>query len=229
MCGRYTLKKPLPQIEERFEATIPSKEAQGPNFNACPGTLLPIISSEDPTHIVNAKWGLIPLWAQSEPKPSYFINATVEAILTTKSFKGPIERQRCLVLADGYYEWKTVGKLKIPYYVTLNQGELFAFAGIYETLGPQKELTFSLITQAPNPKLAYIHHRMPAILQPDQEKEWLDPRIKGQEAKDMLVQYAEEAISFHAVSNKLNKAGYNDASFIVPMEYTSIPTQGSLF
>lgn len=229
MCGRYTLKFPPAAVEERFDATSVLTEVPPPNYNASPATLLPIITNTSTRNLQNGRWGLVPLWAQKEPKPSYFINATLEGILTTKSFKDPIDHQRCLVVADGYYEWKTVGKIKIPYYVQIDGGKLFAFAAIYETLGPHHTPTFSLITQEASEKLAFIHHRMPAILLPEQEKAWLDKGMKGKEAKEMIVRYPDDLLHFFAVSDKVNKADGNDPSFILPKEYKAVPTQGSLF
>ncbi|MBC7389949.1 MAG: SOS response-associated peptidase [Opitutaceae bacterium] len=229
MCGRYTLKSTKAEIEKRFKSYADPGMQFEPNYNACPSSLLPIVTNKKTQTIINAKWGLVPAWSLNLASQASFVNATLEGILTTKSFKGPIENQRCIVIADGYYEWKTIGKIKIPYYVQINNGELFAFAGIYETNEDTNVLSFSLITMEPNSKLSFIHHRMPAILSPEQESLWLDSDINGKEAIEIITQYSESMLNFYTVSNRINKPGFNDENLIIPYKHENVATQGDLF
>lgn len=151
-----------------------------PATDIFPGTMLPIISMEDPAIAILARWGLIPRWAK-DPKIGYkMINARSETLTEKPAFRKPFLNGRCLVPATGFFEWQKQNDRKIPYRVTVNDQEIFAFAGLTDQWQDDKgerHRTFSIITTEPNSVLLPIHQRMPVILDRDQEAAWLNPDI----------------------------------------------------
>jgi putative SOS response-associated peptidase YedK len=173
MCGRYTLTRGE-QIRWRFGIEEFSETQIGPRYNVCPEQTMPVIVREETNQLEMMRWGLVPFWSK-EPK-SLAINARIEGVLTKPSFRKPIRSQRCLIPATGFYEWKKEGAEKTPFYILRKDGELFAFAGIYDEWhggGAETLKTFAIITTAPNELLSQVHNRMPLILQSDQESPWL--------------------------------------------------------
>ena len=175
MCGRYTITGGEKELEERFHAEFRYGKWT-PRYNAAPSQDLPIITNEHPDEIVAGHWGFVPFWVK-EAKPSdEIINARAETITEKPSFKQAVQKRRCLILADGFYEWKKSVPKKIPYRIILADSKPFAFAGIWElrkNAEGVEEPHFAIITVEPNEVMAPIHNRMPAILGKDQEKEWL--------------------------------------------------------
>ena len=172
MCGRYTLAK-TDGLIERFQIEAEIFDLT-PRYNIAPEQLLPVVVRDGRNRLQLMKWGLIPSWSK-EPK-SMAINARIEGILTKPSFRRPIRYHRCLIPATGFYEWKKGNTGKTPYYIRRKDGELFAFAGIYDIWNGTQEheiKTFAIITTAPDKFLAQVHNRMPVILQPEQETVWL--------------------------------------------------------
>lgn len=183
MCGRYTLLTDLSRIPDTFglEGAIPPV-SWGPNIS--PGEqILAVISREGHRYPLVLTWGLIPAWMKEPPKGGGFINARAETVDTKASFRDAFHHRRCLIVADGFYEWEKVeGKRKRPWLYTLRSGAPFALAGLYEI---QPAATGVIITTPPNDLIAPIHDRMPAILPPAHYDFWLDPmnrdyaRLKG--------------------------------------------------
>jgi putative SOS response-associated peptidase YedK len=177
MCGRYTLTKPE-EIPARFEISnqMPLYDA---SYNIPPASVNPIVVRRSPNKVELARWGLIPFWAK-DPRIGYkTINARAEDIANKPSFRKPIRSQRCLVPADGFYEWKTLtleGKPeKFPWYIGLKGRKLFAFAGVYEVanLDGHETFTYSIVTTIPNKTMENLHSRMPVILHQKDEDKWL--------------------------------------------------------
>lgn len=236
MCGRASLSKVEKELEERFMASFYSEELERynplPSFNIAPTHLHPVITNDDADHFQFFKWGLIPFWAKEASIGSKMINARIETIIEKSAFKNAIERRRCLIPFDGFYEWQKTEHGKVPYRITLRENKVFAVAGIWEKwLSPKKELihSFSIITQPANKLMAPIHDRMPAILLPEQERQWLDPKLSPTDALQLIKPYPTDAMKAYTVSKRVNKVAENDADLIVEVPYKAPPKQGTLF
>jgi len=235
MCGRSSLTKTEKELEERFQATFYTEDLERynplPNFNVAPTHVLPVITNQDPKHFRPMRWGLIPFWAK-DPKVGYkMINARIETV-EEKTFKNALEKRRCLVPFDGFYEWKTVGKKKKPYRITIQNGKLFTIAGLWETWkapNGEKIESFTLITQPANKMMSSIHDRMPAILLPEQEKLWIDPTLSTKEALQLIIPYPDEEMEAYPVSDRVGKVSENDAGLIERVEMEDDAPHGDLF
>ncbi len=165
MCGRYSIFTPKNALQIRFNAL--RAEALKPTYNAAPTQNLPVILNSEPTTINLCRWGLIPSWAKEERIGNRMINARAETLLQKPSFRIPFKKQRCLVLTDGFYEWKKTSDGKIPHRVSMRDDEPFAFAGIWEvwkTPDGEDVKSFSIITTEPNELMKPLHNRMPVII-----------------------------------------------------------------
>lgn len=174
MCGRYSFAIDDELIKERFGVSVRSAIYKA-RYNCAPSQELAVISNDHPDEVQFFRWGLIPFWAKDVSIGNKLINAKAETITEKPSFKNAFRKRRCLVPADGFYEWKK-NPAKTPYRITLNSGAPFAMAGIWERWNDgEGELihSFSIITTKPNELMAPIHDRMPAILLPEDEKRWL--------------------------------------------------------
>lgn len=177
MCGRFTLVTNLELWNARFQIEVIPFDMQ-PRYNIAPGQLIPaIISDHGNRRIGQLKWGLVPFWSKDEKVGYKMINAKSETLREKPAFKNLFARKRCIIPADGFYEWKKVGKEKQPMCITMKTGEPFAFAGLYDTwTSPEGEKVHSctIITTKPNDVVADIHDRMPVILRHEDEGVWLD-------------------------------------------------------
>jgi putative SOS response-associated peptidase YedK len=212
MCGRYTLTVDQRTVEERFGAKFVAGRFE-PTYNAAPGQQLPIICALAPHEIVYAKWGFVPEdWKNARPQ----INARVETADQKRTFSSSFRSRRCLVIADGFYEWKAMptGK-RVPYRFVLNDGEPFAMAGIYSREdGDDSPLTFAILTTAANEAVRPVHHRMPVILPLRAEKSWLPAAPSGM---TVFPPIAADLVSSYPVSTRVNDARFNQRSVIDPM------------
>jgi putative SOS response-associated peptidase YedK len=211
MCGRFTITAQPKIIEKRFGVKfIETDPKWHPNYNAAPSQLLPVITNEDPTHITLAQWGFIPEWDdQQRLKPQ--INARLESASSKRTFSDAFQSRHCLVLADGFYEWSKRGKLKQPYRFTLQDEQLFAFAGIWARQ-PDKDAppTFAILTTEATADVSSIHTRMPVILQTGKERNWL-PAAPGMVVIPPLPL---NTIRRYPVSSSVNDVAYSDHSAI---------------
>ncbi len=223
MCGRATLSKSKAALEKRFRAKFsPMDEDQSiVNYNVAPTQLHPVITNDHPDQIQFFKWGLIPFWAKDAKIGSRMINSRIETITEKPSFRNAIKRRRCLVPFDGFYEWKKIDKRKQPYYIHLKTKEVFAMAGIWEKWkhpeNGQLIYSFSVITQPPNKFMAPIHDRMPAILLPEEEKNWLDISIPPEEALQLIRPLEEDLLAAYPVSTQVNRVSENSPELLVPI------------
>ena len=168
MCGRSSLFVPQSELEQRFDAT--AVDPIVPRYNIAPREDLAVIRDDAPGEIRRHEWGLVPAWAD-DPDATRFINARAETVEEKPSFREAAERRRCLVLADGFYEWQERADGKQPFRVEREDGGPFAMAGLYE---PRDEgTTVTVITAPPNEVVAPLHHRMAVVLDPDEEGAWL--------------------------------------------------------
>lgn len=241
MCGRSSLTKTEKELEERFQATFYSDGLVQynplPNYNVAPSHMMPVITNMDKLHFQAYRWGLIPLWANDHKIGYKMINARIETLLEKSSFKMAVAKRRCLVPADGFYEWKkerdAVGKMiKQPYRIQTTDQEVFAMAGLWdrwEAPDGQMVLSFTVITQPPNEMMKDIHDRMPAILTPEQEELWLADDIPPQDLIDMIQPYPDDKMIAYPVSTRLNSVKYNDPKLIERFRPDTSSQQGSLF
>lgn len=179
MCGRFTLGKGREALIKHFDlAEAPELPAR---FNIAPTQSVAVVRARPASgerELVWQRWGLIPAWAKEAALGARTINARCETLAARPAFRQPFRQQRCLIPADGFYEWKPAGKTKQPFYIRLRGGELMAFAGLWDRwVSPAGEAVDSctIVTTPANELLAPLHDRMPAILPPEQYAAWLDP------------------------------------------------------
>jgi putative SOS response-associated peptidase YedK len=237
MCGRYRLSRRKQLVAEYFDA-IPGEEEWEPHYNIAPTQPVPVIrrnQKEGRSKLSLLRWGLIPSWdtgpALDYKKIGYTkINARAETVTTTASFREPFQSQRCLIPADGFYEWTKHGKARQPYCFEVGDGGVFAFAGLWDRwTGSRGEMieTCTILTTTPNPMLADIHDRMPVILQPVDYTLWLSSSSDSQRLLRLLVPYVGE-MHRYPVSTRVNQVQNDDLDCAKPVELEG-PLQGKLF
>jgi len=222
MCGRYTFTTPKPIIEQRFDATF--VQDVPPSYNAAPSQHLPIITNAEPGRIQLVRWGLLPGWVKdvkTAPKP---INARAETLSEKPSFRQLLQRRRCLVLADSFYEWQQAGGAKgpkTPHRILLREEQPFAFAGLWDEWADRSTgevvPTFTIITTEPNELMASLHNRMPVIL-PGRAAElaWLDDGVSAAAHQELLRPYAADLMREYVVSTQVNSPANNDPAVLAP-------------
>ena len=220
MCGRFVLCSPAKTIIEEFRVDKAAFEYI-PSYNVAP-TQNVVIVREDGTRILTQyKWGLIPSWAKDPGIGYSMINARAETIADKPAFSSSFKKKRCLVIADGFYEWKK-GKVKIPVYIRLKSGKPFGFAGLYSIWkSPEGEeiRTCAIITTEANEIVSAIHDRMPAIISKEHYDYWLDPGSYDREKLlSFLKPYDPEAMELYTVSKKVNSPSYNAPDNIAPVD-----------
>ncbi len=222
MCGRSSLNKVEIQLEERFGAKFYSDDITQynplPNFNVAPSHIMPIITSADTAHFMHARWGLIPSWALDKKVAFSMINARIETILEKKAFSSAFEHRRCLVPADGFYEWKRKSNgIKQPFRIMTTDQEIFAMAGLWDMwTSPEGEEihSFTILTQEPNELVKKIHNRMPIILTREQEVIWLNQEVPPLELIKMIEPYSQDHMKAYPVSTDLNNVHINNETLI---------------
>ena len=216
MCGRYSLNKSKIELEERFQAEMLGDFK--PRFNIAPTQLLPVLTSDSPKGFSFFYWGITPDFGQNKPVAQKLINARAETIHEKISFKNSFQQRRCLIPADGFYEWKRLGKkTKIPYRFTLREEEIFSFAGIweeYETVTGEVQHTFLILTTTPNEVVEEVHERMPVILNREAEKKWLDKYSSDSDLLKLLTPFPAELMLSYTVSPLVNSV-QNDSPGII--------------
>ncbi len=217
MCGRYTLKHDIQAIAQEFHVA-PSLQAV-PRYNIAPTQEVISVLQNGEAHLELLRWGLIPSWAKEESIGSKMINARAETLAEKPSVKRLLHSKRCLVVADGFYEWRQEGRgPKTPMYITLKDDELFAFAGLWDAwkdADGQVIRTCTIITTEPNELMASIHTRMPAILSRDAREIWLDTAIRDEHALlPLLAPYPADQMSVRPVSRLVNDPRREGAELI---------------
>ena len=216
MCGRFTLTYSISEVAKAFNVPVPPSLQTAPRYNIAPTQNVVAILPDETLDVL--RWGLVPSWAKDESIGSKMINARAETLAEKPSFKRLLNSKRCLVVADGFYEWKKEAGGKTPMYITLKNKELFAFAGLWDSWrSPEGEQirTCTLITTEPNDLVASIHNRMPVILSAEARKEWLDPALHDEHVLlSLLAPYPTEQMSARAVSRLVNNTQYDSAELI---------------
>ncbi len=231
MCGRFTLHHTLEELEERFaaEIAVPSAAETAPRYNIAPTQDILVVTQNGARHLQGCHWGLIPSWAKDPAIGNKMINARAETLAEKPSFRTALSRRRCLIPADGFYEWQNAaadlpsGKKapRTPMHIRLQGGGLFAFAGLWdEWHAPDGSSLRSctIITTAPNAVTAPIHDRMPVILHPEDEALWLDRSItNASDLLPLLIPYPADTMEAYAVSRSVNAPTMDDPELIVPV------------
>lgn len=220
MCGRFTISHFI-DLAERFEL---ANETVGlePRYNVAPTQATPVITASGGTRqLAMFRWGLIPNWAPDVSLGYKLINARAETLEAKPSFKNLLQKKRCLVIADGFFEWKKQGASKKPYRFMLKDGGLFAFAGLWDTwVSPAGEIlnSYAVVTTAANELVEPLHHRMPAILHKEHEALWLDHNLTDSVMlKNLLLPYPAELMAAYAVGTLVNSPQYDSPAVIQPL------------
>ncbi len=236
MCGRYTLMVEPADLEARFDSRFVASETVAlPRYNMAPGQQLPVITGDDPETIRQLEWGLVPSWADDDS--GGLINARAETIDEKPSFRDAYAQRRCLVLADGFYEWVETDGRKQPYRVAFEDDRPFAMAGLWERWESNAETTqagleafgggiattdadggpletFTIVTTEPNDLVSELHHRMAAILEPEHEREWLT----ADEPRTLLEPHPADEMRAYPVSRAVNDPSTDVPSLVDPVE-----------
>jgi putative SOS response-associated peptidase YedK len=219
MCGRYFITSPPAAI--RALLGYPEQPNFPPRYNVAPTQPIPIVRLADGNrHFALMRWGLIPSWVKDPKTFSLLINARAESVIDKPAFRSAMRRRRCLIPADGFYEWKNIGSGKQPHFVRLKAGGPLAFAGLWETwTGPNGEEmdTAAIVTTRANRPLAALHPRMPVILPPEAFDLWLDcAHADAATAEALLVPARDDLLEAYEVSPAVNRVANDDARLIEP-------------
>ncbi|MEB3216927.1 MAG: SOS response-associated peptidase [Nostocales cyanobacterium 94392] len=222
MCGRFTLTTEAESLREIFQISDTSNCQWEANYNIAPTQMVMTVLHNEETkqrELRSQRWGLIPTWAKDTKIAAKLINARAETLAEKPSFRSAFKRRRCLILADGFYEWKRLETKKQPYYFQLQEQQPFAFAGLWEQWHPDEEniTSCTIITTDANELLQPIHNRMPVILQQQDYEKWLDPQLQDTEILQPILQpYPAEQMSSHTVSTKVNNPQHQSPDCIAP-------------
>ena len=233
MCGRYRLSRRKQIIEEYFD-TSPWEDTWSPRYNIAPTQPVPVIRqhpNQPVRQISLMKWGLVPHWAKDPSIGTGTINAKSETAASKPAFRDPLKLRRCLIPADGFYEWKRAATNKQPYCFEVGEGELFAFAGLWDgwkDSNGQWLKTCSILTTTPNALTSAVHDRMPVILDRESYDLWLAPGMRNVAAIcELLKPYDARMMRSYPVSARLNHVANDDEECSRPMEPS--PAQNQLF
>lgn len=220
MCGRFTQRHKAEEVVERFEVDPDDLIAQ-PRYNIAPSQTLAAVRQVEGRELFACRWGLIPFWAKDPAIGNRMINARAETLAEKPSFRRAFAARRCLIPADGFYEWQKQGKgASRPFYIRLRDDGLFGFAGLWEEWkSPEGEVvtTCAIITVEPNELMAGIHNRMPAILKPEHEAAWLDRSNDIPAVSNLLQPYPSELMEAYEISRAVNNPRFDDPACIEPV------------
>jgi putative SOS response-associated peptidase YedK len=218
MCGRYTLKTPAGVLTERFDIEESSTSITS-SYNIAPTQQVATVLAENGKRKLEMlHWGLIPSWAKDPKVGNRMINARAETVAEKPSYRKAFQERRCLIVADGFYEWQKTDNGKQPFYIRMEDESPFAFAGLWESWRNGGEIrSCTIITTTPNELAASIHNRMPVILHPEDYDMWLDPDFEEREPLTSLLKpFPAEAMEAYPVSRRINKPANNDAGVVEP-------------
>ena len=224
MCGRIVRTSPADALAAALGADPPADADLRPRWNLCPGEdLLIVVQKGEQRRMGTVGWGFLPWFARSADDGPRSINARSESVATRPAFRDAFRRRRCLVAADGFYEWRREGRSRQPYFVCLRSRRPMALAGLWERWRPHEGaplLTGLVITCPARGRLATIHDRMPVILDPDAATRWLDPELD--DASALLVPYPDEALEIYPVSSRVNSPRNDSPDLIQPADPTLV-------
>lgn len=222
MCGRYVRISPVEYVADEFDVRRKASLEVGPEYNIAPSQpVLILVNRDGEKQLRLCRWGFVPPGSKAPPVGKTLINARAETVAAKPSFADAFRDSRCLIIADGFYEWQRTGKTRVPVYVYLNSGRPFGFAGLYSVRpSPERENTCTcvIITTEANELLAPVHDRMPVILPKEKTDLWLAPGAGNrQELLNLLRPYPADVMSYHVVSTCVNLPGYNGPDAIKPV------------
>jgi putative SOS response-associated peptidase YedK len=219
MCGRFVITSPPEALRQLFGyLELPNFP---PRFNVAPTQPIPVVTSDNGRHFRLMRWGLWPAWVKDPRKFTLLINARAESVKEKPAFKNAIRRRRCLIPADGYYEWQSFEGGRRPYFIHRRDGRPIGFAGVAETwVGPNGEEvdTVAIVTAPASADLAVLHHRVPVTIDPRDFEFWLDCRSDEADTVTPLMRGAEEGeFVWHEISARVNHVANDDAQLILPI------------
>ncbi len=221
MCGRFDLHSDPAVILKMFKIDHFAIEYQ-PSYNIPPSRQIVVVKDDGQRKLLQCRWGFLPSWAKDTKIGFNMINAKAETVADKQAFKDTFRRQRCLVVADGFFEWRHEGKLRIPVYIRLKSQRPMGFAGLYNTWkSPDGDAicTCSIITTEANELLSPIHGRMPAIIPEDKFDLWLDPNISDKDRlMPLLRPYSPDEMEYSEVSSVINKPENDTPEVIMPVK-----------
>ena len=213
MCGRFVQYTLFPLLQKEFSLKFGEEVSLRPSFNISPSQEIPVVVNEEGNRLTLCRWGLVPPWSKDPSIGNRMINARAETLAEKPSFKGSLNKYRCLIVADGFYEWKKTDSGKIPVYITMKDNRPFGFAGLYSDWRPPKgEIirTCTIVTTESNKLLEPIHNRMPVIIKPDDRDRWLDPSEHDlSRLLSLLAPYPSDKLEAWEVSREVNSPANN--------------------
>lgn len=219
MCGRYTIVITMDELLRYYMIEVPTNRYHTPRYNVAPGQMvMAVISDGEKNRLGELKWGLIPNWAKDEKIANMTKNARADSVAEKPAFRNSFQRKRCIIPADGFYEWRKSDKQ--PFRITLRSEEIFSMAGLYDTwIAPDgnKISTCTIITTDPNELMIDMHDRMPVILSRKDEQKWLDKNQTGEDLKIMLKPFSVEEMKAYPVSKIVGNAKNDSLACIQPV------------
>lgn len=219
MCGRFTIIADISELQRRF-GFEGDDLAYAPRYNIAPTQQVLTMLNRQGRRAAYLRWGLIPSWAKTASEGNRLINARAETVAERPAFRTALARRRCLILADGFFEWEKVGSVRKPMRAVLKSGECFAFAGLWDTWrDPAGEIVRSctILTTEPNELLRPIHNRMPVILSRESEELWLDGDVQDPAVlSSILTPYPADEMGVYEVAPLVNRASHDSPEVVAP-------------
>ncbi len=221
MCGRYTLTLDPAELQDLFGLSEPPPAGLAPRYNIAPSQPVAVIPNQTPLTLELFQWGLIPSWAKDPKIGNQLINARSETVAEKPAFRTAFKKRRCLIVADGFYEWQRDGARKMPQFFQVKDGRPFAFAGLWEEWHtPDQALVRSctILTTHANALVEKIHERMPVILPPEEYALWLTPGdLPAEKLQPLLAPYPAERMRVTAVSMLVNNPANDSPACVKPL------------
>lgn len=221
MCGRMTITEPE-RVVRKFKPDVNKATLDQPRFNIAPSQMVPALIARDGQRVLgDLQWGLVPHWAEDPTVGQRMINARAETVAEKPAFRAAFKKRRCVIACDGFYEWQKSAQGKQPYYVRVDGGAPFGFAGLYEvwkSADDEKLSTCTIITTTPNEIMSPIHHRMPVILNSDDWSSWLDPANDDSASLQKLLRpFNASRMDAYPISTHVNSPAHDDERCVQPV------------
>jgi putative SOS response-associated peptidase YedK len=221
VCGRFAFYSPAEAVSRLFAAETTSDLP--PRYNIAPTQLAPVVRLDQDSvrRLYLLRWGLIPFWAKDPSIGNRMINARAETVASKPAFRQAFRKRRCLILADGFYEWQKAGRGKIPWFISAPSGEPFAMAGLWESWqagGDEPLQTCTILTTEAGSSLAHIHHRMPVVLGSEGVQQWLDPNMDEERLRLLADEARRAPLEAVRVSRQVNNPENEGPDLVRPAE-----------